>query len=171
MQKVEQVKRPLKIGEKFIVPCIVDETNDNLTLLTPVINHPHTDIENGQKETHYHIDSRFYNPKSTFLSAKYSLKYILRPEIEVHGYLDYFVLPVVSEVETLVTPSHLISHSKLKHKCIHKGKCPHRGMDLSQVAPKDGVIRCPLHGLVFHEKTGKLLTRRYDENQLPRTKK
>ena len=61
------------------------------------------------------------------------------------------------------TPVGLISRSKLKHKCIYKGKCPHRGYDLSQtISTYDinyggDVKLCPLHGLKFDAETGELL--------------
>lgn len=36
-------------------------------------------------------------------------------------------------------------------------KCPHRGHDLRTCPVVNGVIECPLHGLVFDAKTGKNL--------------
>ena len=171
MEKIDNIKRPVNIGEKFLVPCIVKKIENYETLITPVWNHPHNDKENGQKEVHYHIDSRFFNEKSKFLSKNYLMEDNFRPLLDKNSTLEYFVLPVLKEIEDRVTHTAYIKKSNIKHKCIYKGKCPHRGMDLSQVKPKDGVIKCPLHGLTFHEKTGKLLTRRYDDNQKPRTKK
>lgn len=35
--------------------------------------------------------------------------------------------------------------------------CPHKGADLSSIAPRDGVITCPLHGLRFCADTGQSL--------------
>jgi len=62
----------------------------------------------------------------------------LRPEKDF-GDLEYHLLPVLNEDFTGITDVSLIEKSKLKNKCIHKGKCPHRGYDLSQVkADKDG---------------------------------
>jgi len=56
----------------------------------------------------------------------------------------------------------LIKKSKLKHNCIYKGKCPHRGFDLSNTKPTiddngESVIRCPLHSLKFNAKTKQLI--------------
>ena len=34
--------------------------------------------------------------------------------------------------------------------------CPHRGADLSGIAPQDGIIICPMHGLQWHAQTGTL---------------
>jgi len=68
------------------------------------------------------------------------------------GEVEYFILPVINESFTGITPSDFISKSKLKHKCIVKGKCPHRGYYLSQVPEHNGMITCPLHGLKFKDK-------------------
>lgn len=174
--KVEQVNRPLLVGEKYLVPCIVsrrhlwDEGNgeDVILYITPVINHPHNDIENGQKEYHYHADYRFIkykqasDPHSIFPDVINKHPYhrfaeTSRPEEKVDGEIEYFVLPVVNETFAGVTPVNLIKRSKLKHKCIYKGKCPHRGHDLSQTRAIDGKITCPLHGLQFEENTGEVI--------------
>ena len=29
--------------------------------MMPLIDHPHTDVENGQKESHYHADARYFD--------------------------------------------------------------------------------------------------------------
>lgn len=181
MKKVEDVKRPLKKGERFLVPCLVrieveeilDEQELWMDLTTsfkkkklyvcPVINHPHNDMENGQKETHYHLDYRFIKhnnkgdfprPKKTHSNHFFGDK--IRPTNN-YGKLYYFELPVINEYFSGITPVKLIEKSKLKHKCIHKGKCPHRGYELSQVKPINGKITCPLHGLEFDEKTKTIL--------------
>ncbi|MFM7853883.1 MAG: hypothetical protein ACKO96_18650, partial [Flammeovirgaceae bacterium] len=62
MIRVEEIKRPLKKGEVFLVPCIVNryEQDGHFSMyITPVFNSPHSDRENGQYEVHYHVDYRF----------------------------------------------------------------------------------------------------------------
>jgi hypothetical protein len=180
--KVEEVKRPLLKGEKFLVPCLIkknveimDEQEIWMDLTTkkhkttlhilPVINHPHSDMENGQKEIHYHLDYRFIKHKNDreFPTIKNThSSHIFGSEIRPKkdfGDLTYFLLPVINEDFKGITPVSFIKKSKLKHKCIHKGKCPHRGYDLSQVTPdKNGVKTCPLHGLKF-DKNGKIINK------------
>lgn len=160
MKKVEDINRPLIKGEVVLVPCILKEQDEKI-YITPVINHPHNDKENGQSEVHYHVDYRFVKHKNDkdfpTVINKHSKHYFvenIRPE---GGNIEYFALPVINEEFTGITPVEMIRKSKIKNNCIHKGKCPHRGYDLSQVNPKDGKITCPLHGLEFEEKTGKLL--------------
>lgn len=168
---VENVKRPLKNGELFSVPCIVDfiqcfngSGNTNKTeYIIPIINHPHNDIENGQEEVHYHADFRFVELRekdgSMFVHCGDGTKlylHNLRPTLK-DGEFKYVILKVVNENIHLTTPVEFIKKSKLKHKCIHKGKCPHRGYDLSQVSEdENGIVTCPLHGLQFKDK--KLIT-------------
>ena len=123
--------------------------------IIPLINHPHSDVENNQKEAHYHIDTRFLG---------------LQPTLKNYNMVDSDLRPVVgkyllielslrknNDVIHLSTPIDLISKSKLKHKCIHKGKCPHRGYDLTNVKPINGIITCPLHSLRFNSKTKLLI--------------
>lgn len=180
IKRVEDLKRPLIKGEELLVPCLVkresvlkDESEMWLDLtnsltktkmhILPVINHPHNDIENGQTETHFHLDYRFLKHKNdgNFPTVKNKSTSIIfggevRPDV-YFGSLEYFSLPVINEDFTGITPKKLISKSKLKHKCIHKGKCPHRGYDLSQVkADEYGIKTCPLHGLMFN-KEGEIL--------------
>lgn len=166
MQKIDEVKRPVKIGEYFIVPCIVREGESKL-FVTPVINLPHSDRENGQNDVHYHADFRFIKENSDGgvlnRHSKYHFCENVRPKDKIDGEIEYFALPVIKEDFLGITPVELISKSTLKHKCIHKGKCPHRGYDLSQVKAVGGVITCPLHGLKFSEDSGKVLN--FGENK------
>lgn len=180
LEKVENIKRPLKKGEKFLVPCIVrreqnleDWKLENGELsprykeriyITPIINHVHNDKENGQLENHYHVDYRFIKhkgdgnfPEAINKHSKYRFVEKVRPIDEAESKIEYFVMPVINEDFAGITPVNFIQKSKLKHKCIHKGKCPHRGYDLYQVPSVNGKITCPLHGLEFDEKSGSVL--------------
>ena len=162
IQNIKDVKRPIEIDEYFLVPCITTMDEDLIPNITPVLYLKHNDVENGQKEYHYHIDTRFVKQggvisKDADRSTRYRFLNIGRPNEKVHGKIEYFVLPVIDERFEYSTPINFIKKSKLKHKCIHKGKCPHRGYDLSQVKPVNGVITCPLHSLQFNAKTKKLI--------------
>lgn len=171
-EAVEDIKRPLVKGEILLVPCIVKRIETDhydeigrieieLMYITPIYNHPHNDVENGQKETHYHTDYRFVrtdkNGHPINRHKVHRFVHEARPRIPLHGDLEYILLPVINpQVSPRATSVQLIGKSKLKHKCIHKGKCPHRGYDLSQEVPVDGVITCPLHGLKFNN-AGKII--------------
>jgi nitrite reductase/ring-hydroxylating ferredoxin subunit len=164
MQKVEDIIRPLIKGEILLVPCIIRDYPVwwGKSAIIPVINHPHSDRENGQKEIHYHIDERFVDFDENYFKERedyyidYSDKRII---LKKHEKIERFALPVFNEDIITVTENTAIAKSKIKHKCIYKGKCPHRGYDLSQVKPVDGIIKCPLHSLEFDAESGKLLTK------------
>jgi len=130
-------------------------------VVIPLYDHPHSDIENGQKEIHYHINSRFCddNTRTDIVRIKLPLS---------KGKLEYRMLPCVGNGnEYRKTHFNFIKKSQLKHKCIKNGKCPHRGYDLSKETPtlntaggeesKEWVITCPLHSLKFNAGTGELL--------------
>lgn len=162
-QMVENIKRPLKKGEVFLVPCMYQNKN-GYEYITPVINHPHNDVENGQRIVHYHADYRFliyeYVDDLLYVKNQHS-KYIFcenkRPVLHVDGEIVHILLPVINEDFAGITSPVHIKNSKLKHDCVYKGKCPHRGYDLSQVRAINDVITCPLHGLRFDAWTGVLL--------------
>lgn len=114
----------------------------------PVLPLLHNDIENGQSYRHYHVDFRFSLPvgspyrinEDTLIKKAYSQ-----------------ILECRSLIYPITTPVRNIKNSKLKHKCIYRGKCPHRGYDLSGETPDErGVITCPLHGLKF-DISGKII--------------
>ena len=126
--------------------------------LVPLIDHPHSDIENGQIAIHYHVDTRYFGEQKHLKNYKVVTNH-LRVTKGVYK-LDYFNLKKNRDKIEAITPVHIIKNSKLKHKCIHKGKCPHRGFDLTNEKPdEDGIITCPLHGLKFDKDSKKIINR------------
>lgn len=163
MKHVNEVDRPLKIGEMYMVPCIVREDMEiDKIYITPVIDHPHSDLENGQRHIHYHADFRFirYNNDNPYdihrTHSRHVFCEILRPT-KANGRLMDIALPAIRIHNEIITPSKMISKSKLKHDCIYKGKCPHRGYPMNQVDAVDGKLTCPLHGLQFDQITHKII--------------
>lgn len=143
----------IELSEEEIWKDEIDYNVNNKYLikekLTPLINYPHSDKENGQKEVHYHVDDRYI--------SNTSYKRITLP-LKKDTYLVYRKLNKIKNVISGITPSKYIKNSKLKYNCIYKNKCPHRGYDLSNEKPdKNGIITCPLHGLKFNSKTMKLI--------------
>lgn len=162
---VNEVKRPLKIGEVLLVTCLVKRNMNSGRIIsfTPIIDNPHSDIENGQPEIHYHADYRFILTEETKENGQGFIVIderegfnLSKPRVEegIDGEKEVHALPVVSEEHKAIAQLLFIRNSKLKHKCIQKGKCPHRGHDLTQERAINGIITCPLHGLEFDEKTG-----------------
>lgn len=126
--------------------------------LVPLIDHPHSDRENGQIVVHYHVDTRYFGKQKHLRSCEISTDH--RRITQGVYELDYFNLKKNGDKIEAITPVHMIKNSKLKHKCIHKGKCPHRGFDLTNEKPdEDGIITCPLHGLKFDKDSKKIINR------------
>ena len=135
------------------MPCIVKRNFNNVALdVVPIIDSPHNDRENGQSEIHYHSDTRFIkcNDESRmefkidegrieFEGDVFEIK-SHRVELGKDGEMEHHVLPVVSTKHNFPTQLVFIRNSNLRHKCIHKGKCPHRGFSLSKEIPVNGKI-------------------------------
>lgn len=159
--RIQDIKNP-RPGTNYLVPCLISNQGGKMHI-TPVIDHPHNDVENGQPLAHYHADFRFIRhtvEKSGVLPINKHSDHVYaaddRPLVG-NGTIENYVLPMQTADHLNTTHLVNIKKSKLKHRCIHKGKCPHRGFDLSNENPKNGVITCPLHGLRFNAKTHKLL--------------
>ncbi len=134
----------------------ISRSSRKIETIVPLINHLHSDRENGQEKPHYHVDTRYSD-------KVFPYDRIFPHRLSENESIEYRWLYKTSEEFQGITPVGLIRKSKLKHKCIHKGKCPHRGFDLSNIEPdKDNIIRCPLHGLEFDGTTKQMITN-FDE--------
>lgn len=176
MEKIENVKTSIKKGEVYLVPCIIKKLknpdyseiechkmddievksyNKSFLEINPIINHPHSDVENGQNEIHYHLDYRFISNKKCFFH-RYGTEFRITKNDNIE--IEYHPLPVINEImpEYGITPIELIKNSKIK-QFSKNNKCPHRGFDLSNTNPINGVITCPLHGLKICSKSKKVL--------------
>lgn len=159
------------------VLCIVGEANrpgvmpeGKTKQFIALINHPHNDKENGQPRTHYHGDSRFdvpqpHLPEDWHMRMSGGARITIKEDGSFQDFGGYYKMYLEEielyrndETQKNKTTLDLITNSKLKHKCMHKGKCPHRGYDLTNEKPVDGIITCPLHGLQFDAETFVLLT-------------
>lgn len=168
MQKVDELKSPPFIGDYYLVPCITKpvvhpileweldaEGNwkpENVVSRinpVPIINHIHNDKETGQDYYHYHEDDRFIADVPT--SSGFRIDLEKGEKVEIHYIPMKCVKLKVGTIAGATKPE------TFKHKCIHKGKCPHRGYDLSSTPVIDGIITCPLHGLKFDAETKKLI--------------
>jgi hypothetical protein len=117
---------------------------------------PHSDRENGQNYLHYHVDYRFeFGEKSKHYLFEDSN---IRLEHTKNTKIVYMMMKCIKKSNEFTTPVSYIKNSKLKHKCIIKGKCPHRGQNLTLEPDINGVITCPNHGLQFDAITKQLIT-------------
>lgn len=170
---------PLEIGKDYLVPCarirkkhvikreesvvceagvslVKSEKEVEIVCHVPIIDHLHSDRENGQPYRHYHIDDRFYLPELIDCDILISYDETRISECEFES-IEYIKMKCGKLHPSFVTDPEHIRNSRLKHKCVRNGKCPHRGYDLTKEHPDaDGVVTCPLHGLKF--KDGDLIT-------------
>lgn len=157
--KVDDVNRPLIKGEILEVPCVkfkrkgiyqdfkyenkcVQEEYTYYTYI-PVFDNYHNDLESGQKEFHWHIDTRFIEDKD------------LRDigVVRFEGEIIYKEFKVINpENFSYSTPVNLINQFKYHNKCAKNGRCLHKGFNLNQVPVVDIFKRCPLHGLLYEMK-------------------
>lgn len=159
-------KSNLIVGNYYDVLCAIDfhmeedGSRGMMSHITPLIDHKHEDMENGQFYEHYHIDTRFINSAGKvdiFCSSKSFMARDLRITVEETLYTRNMQLRCISDKFSAITNVVNIIKSKLKHPCISKGKCPHRGYDLTDIIPVNGIITCPLHGLQFWANTGEVI--------------
>ncbi len=142
---------------KYATKILKESDVAPILFIYPVINHFHSDKENGQDYKHYHVDYRFIEMKGD-RPKKRSKNHVYAPEVRISkGSIEYYPLECIRQENLFITPKELIKKSKLKHNCIYKNKCPHRGYNLSNEPIIDGVITCPLHGLRFNSITKQIL--------------
>lgn len=164
--KIDELKEPPVVGQTYLVPCILKwKTNpkkgERKRECTPIINYLHSDKENGQNYQHYHVDARFIQFLNlTRIKGGKLFDFTTESRYNlIDGNKNYEIeyIPLRCQRNVNYGIGGDVSKSKLKHKCITKGKCVHRGYDLSQVVPVDGIIKCPLHGLSYNATTKELI--------------
>lgn len=136
------------VGEKYLVPVAVLKTEQRAV----VHDLKHNDPENGQDHYHYHADSRFERGGPG----------LHRINADLVSEIIYALHECLNTQEERPTAFTLLTKFKLPRKCIINGKCPHKGYNLRNIEPIDGIIKCPMHGLEFDYETGKLLTRKFE---------
>lgn len=147
----------------YRVPCIEKWENGKLVRITPVLLPKHSDYENGQFYEHYHVDTRYTAMEAVGMANMLEVRlksgktYSAEPRPVATSEPVTWVLHRFREKMDLPTNVDAVCKAKLKDFCIRKGKCPHRGFDLREVEPVNGVISCPLHGLSFHADTGEMV--------------
>lgn len=165
------------IGQAYLANAIKHQD-----LWHPIIGNLHTDPEfTGQQAAtikHYHVDMRLLDDKlwkfwgmndNKFLNSPYGFFPAVgilnesltekdeRPFVCQRSFPDYRKVHLhtngMQDVE-----------SKFKDHIIKLDKpiCPHHGAPLGNVPIRDGVLTCPLHGLNWCSKTGKLLPKRLE---------
>lgn len=127
-------------------------------LWLPIIGTRHTDPDIGMPLEHLHYDFRFISPK-----------YRVKIGLVNHSEQQTIVPIHYGECDQGMRPrrcwqSHAVRFTAPKNLEHEFGPrkmtcavCPHQGTPLHTVAPVDGKITCPAHGLIWDVVTGKLV--------------
>jgi hypothetical protein len=159
------------VGRRYRVPCVSWQG-----YLTPILGPMHEDAEHiGFKHQHWHIDFRFVSKQQwegmresyadysrvhgkviTADKAESGVVYVRRkclrempvfPRDIPDGGHGSMAVPWLSKLESAY------ADKRLNLNCM---TCPHRGLPLDGIAPKNGVLVCPGHGLAWDVSTGRL---------------
>lgn len=181
--RVDRVSGPLVVGQFYLVPTVWARwisrapkahpwRHDLAEGAWPVIGPKHADVEFFDfRQAHYHVDARFLPPGDSR-----SLMTLTYP---VHGRDGMWTkdgkpepLPPIVwrrrkciRAGTEFDPGNSSQIKKMRGhfagvQCARNAAgfvCPHQQAPLGSVAPKDGVIVCPLHGLHIDAATGVVL--------------
>ena len=184
--KTDELKEPIKIGQEYLVPCILKHrTRDKIEAewvngeyeqkvveiynwieVFPVLNNLHSDKESGQDYKHYHVDNRFFPPNKYSYRKQNRLYnnhfFTKEPRCdfkngEVIPKIQYLNLRCFNTEITYITVSQVVNNLKFKHKCAKNMKCLHRGTSLEGLRDRNGIITCPLHGLKYRKENMELI--------------
>lgn len=185
MENIENLKSPPVIGQIYLVPCVLGKLynigpHSIPAQWWPVLRPSHEDSKylpkfrtfwvNGEEidETyyesdpntphHFHVDPRFtpesYYTKWEIDNQSWHNFVSAQSEVEWRELVCIREMPV-QQLFTGFGEKFVEDHKDKKIKC---GRCPHKGVILSNTPVKDGVITCPAHGLKFDAETGECVT-------------
>jgi hypothetical protein len=168
-----------EIGRSYVVP-VADTVVAGVAGLFPLFGPRHDDAAHLDfPRPHWHIDWRLVRKKTyeevvdafvgrwingRSLVFAHVIYADLTIQIEprrmkcLRDFAPYPVLPTSSKRKEFAALEAAYANHRLGPRMI----CPHKGADLSSVAPVDGCVTCPLHGLTWNLKTGECV-RRYGE--------
>lgn len=172
IQKISDLNEPPVVGKWYLVPCLEVDKIMNIDWntymsdqeawmdclpyikrerkLIPVYNIPHSDIESGQSQVHYHADLRFIG------GLGYTIDLERRP-LEYNYSKPVFVpLKCTSKFDEVVKISSIADLCR-ERKLKANMKCPHKGYNLNQCQVINNRVICPMHGLEWDLKTKMLV--------------
>jgi hypothetical protein len=174
LERADRLKSPPIVGERYLVPVLSWRFAGEADAVRwwPVTGHKHTDIEHFNFQwPHYHVDLRFLTRRHWsdvgYRSSKQRklASVLAQPVAEWHGVAlpKPSVRPMRCTMSVIEYPhGHqrpvIAINAEFGGTQCRKGKrgfvCPHRHIALGSVAPIDGVITCPMHGLRIDAETG-----------------
>jgi hypothetical protein len=175
MMRADRLTSAPIVGRFYLVPLVFARWH-GIFEPWPVMGPAHTDIEFFDfGDEHYHIDGRFLTSRQFKLVDECAPWRAPAAELQAAPLHNYRGGPLPKPVLTkrkCNSAHHPYEHGDKKPiqdlrkhyagtKC-ERGKggwiCPHRKASLGSVQVVDGVVTCPLHGLMFDAATGVALT-------------
>lgn len=166
IERVDRIATPLVVGRTYLVHTVHFRYFGDKPADWPVIGHKHTDVEFFNfKVPHFHVDVRFLSQR---LRKKIGDGFFSSPLCERPGESDELPEPFwkkwqcrMSSLEYPFGDRGAIQGIRMHYsgqQCA-KGKggwiCPHRKAALGSILPaENGLVTCPLHGLVINAETG-----------------
>jgi phenylpropionate dioxygenase-like ring-hydroxylating dioxygenase large terminal subunit len=159
LQRIDQLSAPPVEGQNYLVPVVHGQWMSQ-TGWWPVMGEIHEDAKFFHfRQQHYHLDRRFL-AREALADAAVGAPLHAREDVPLSGVewkrrrchradIPFPTYPhAVRELQDALAGAQC-------PRSPHGGWiCPHRRFDLSTVAPKDGVLLCPLHGLRVDAATG-----------------
>lgn len=168
IERVDRITTPLVVGRAYLVQTVHFRYFSDDYADWPVMGHKHTDVEFFNfKEPHFHVDARFLSQKLRKKIGDSLFSAPLAKRIFPHQN-DELPVPFwkkwrcrVSFMEYPFGDRDAIQGIRMHYsgqQCA-KGKggwiCPHRKAALGSILPdENGLVTCPLHGLVINAETG-----------------
>ena len=156
---IASLNSPPIVGNYYWVRCI-----KHMNKRLPVIGPMHKD--NGVNETmHIHIDFRFMSNDEMdhVLIAREGNVTITMPIIQYHtGKTRYiednfkYLKRKCYREENCIIPSNIPQDiiDTCKQRKMRNMRCPHHNVDLRCVPIKNGLVRCPVHWVLWNVNTG-----------------
>ena len=172
----------LEVGKYYLVAHAESVVADELsptpkTILIPVHPLNHKDVHFAVKNPHYHIDGRFRMPKDSGFPLDNGRTNNIMVTARVGGEKDYIQIWDVKIVyrrrkcirtETGIKVSRASEiywafYEPFIGKSCAGRKCPHYSVTMME---RDGILECPLHGLIGDLKTMKIIAPPHLEHPL-----
>jgi hypothetical protein len=176
--RADRLAEPLVAGRAYMVP-VVEGTVLGRRGVWPVIGHRHDDREHLQIEApHWHLDQRFLPPelgaaigdgevawRGGNFGPEEKLSWLAAAKVVTQAPAEAELLPLAC-----VRPAPLYFWRAIRPTLLRRladgfrgrrcrrGRtgwiCPHHGVPLGSIAPREGIVTCPLHGLAIDLATG-----------------
>lgn len=170
--------KPYQVGLYYEVPTI-DATLHGLRDIWPILGPWHEDAEFVKFPwEHFHLDGRFLNTRQwEWLHSRFeTTDAVFGVVVTERGFSAYGELdgprmihgqPQIERRQCMrVLPDFPFERAtwlfqlekEFSSAVIRQPICPHRGIPLDGLTPKDGIVTCPGHGLCFDVLTGQCVS-------------